>query len=147
VLSPHHRGDVSSTVRKLKISDMASRDSEERSEESVMGEMKMAPMSISVSGGLKKPSTSIDGVILRQRRGGGAMIVLVTAVFAIFFILAYMSSPASQVDSLDTIVVERPERIDQLLDLATARGLQTNALVPILKSESEVITQASFPVC
>jgi hypothetical protein len=125
---------------------MASLEERGGKDSSDMSDMKMAPMSVSISGGLKMLPTPLDGVMVRQRRSGGAMIVLVSSVFAIFFLLAYMSSPTSQMDSLETIVVERPERIDQLLDLATEKGLQTKALIPIAKSESEVIVQAKIPV-
>jgi hypothetical protein len=107
-----------------------------------MGGMKRMPMGVSSQ---NKAIPSLDGVMIRQRRSGGAMIVLVSAIFVIFFLLAYMSSPASKGD-LSTTVVERPQRVDLLLTRTTERGLKSQSLVPILKSDSEVVTQSSFPV-
>lgn len=108
------------------------------------GGMKRMPMGISSQ---TKLTSSLDGVVMRQRRSGGAMIVLVSAIFVIFFLLAYMSSPVSKGEQeLSTMVVERPQRVDLLLTRTTERGLESQSLIPILKSDSEVVTQSSFPV-
>lgn len=106
----------------------------------------MKPMSILTES--SKSSSSENEVSLRQRRSGGVLIVIVTSIFVIFFILAYMSNPVNnnQVDSYEYNVIERPNNIKTLLDTVTERGLNTRSLIPIKKSDSQIITQSNLPV-
>lgn len=105
----------------------------------------MKPMSIATEG--KRSSNNENEVSLRQRRSGGMMIVIVSAVFAIFFLLSYISNPlASTNESSEVNVVERPVDIKSLLHQTTERGLNTKSLIPIKKSESQTVKQSNIPV-
>lgn len=95
----------------------------------------------------KNLNSNENEVNIRQRRSGGVLIVIVSAVFVVFFILAYISNPVtSKIDSYEFQVIERPSGIGELLRLTTERGLETKSLIPIKKSDSQVIEQASIPV-
>jgi hypothetical protein len=119
----------------------------EEASEGEMGGMKRMPMGVSMTARDQNKISSLEGVTIKQRRSGGAMIVLVSVIFVIFFLLAYISSPSSGgTGELSTNVVERPQRVDLLLTRTTERGLKSQSLVPILKSDSEVATQSSFSV-
>lgn len=110
------------------------------------GEMKRMPLSVSLSNDERSQPKKLDN-LSSQKRSRGAIIVLVSAVFVIFFILAYMTSPPSSHTSLfDANVVERPEDLQELLMIATERGIDAQSLIPIRKSDTELVTQSSVPV-
>ena len=106
----------------------------------------LKPMNISTgqsSGG----GGSGNEVSIRQRRSGGMLLVIVSSIFIIFFLLSFLSSPSSSSSStLLTHSIERPVNILNLLSLVTERGLESKSLIPIKKSESQVIEQLNLPV-
>ena len=105
----------------------------------------MIPMRLSTR--MSSDDTDMKPVVAHissNRKSNGVIVIIVSLVFIAFFVLTVSSKNNPSSHNIQSNINSRPPNIRYLIHSATIRGQQSQRLVPIKKSPTEIVADGGM---